>query len=193
MNKKTEKEKRTDTMSSNTINIVDKQTDKRLEERRIARVRRSLTMLARSISPNTRYQAIALLESGTLLQQEAFVRAHYRRIMILLVAVGIAWAAWNGYRYFVPAPAPVPLPPPVVQSAGVVQSVQMQNGGFLTSTKSTVTTTIGVIQVVGGVSATKGDVAEINRPLNHDGTPSTWPQPKLCIKSAIKSDCYPIL
>jgi hypothetical protein len=127
----------------------------------------------------------ALLNSP-LEEKEAFVRAHNRRAMKWVAAVGVLILGLMIYRHLVPAPPAPVIPPPTFEAAGVVQDIQLHSTTF--STETTVKTSSGIFQVVGGVSASLGDEAQIKRESANSLSKSS-----LCIRSQIKTACYSIL
>lgn len=126
------------------------------------------------------------LRNATFEEKETYYLAATRRTKIIVLFVGVLFVGFSLYRQFVPAPVPPEPPKPTFESAGAVQSIQLQSTTF--STDTTVTTTTGIFQVRGGVSASWGDTAQIKRESEGSGV-----KPSLCIESKIKSKCYPIL
>lgn len=76
---------------------------------------------------------------------------------------------------------------PKIISAGEVVDIKAHNSMFFSN--STVTTTVGIYQVGGAVSATIGDDSQLKIETLYDKRKESF----LCIKSEVKTDCYRIL
>lgn len=123
-----------------------------------------------------------LLTTGTPEERARFVKVQTKKILFVLFGIGAWMVATELFRTPVPpAPAPTFIP------AGHVVDVQLHDTTFSSST--TVTTSVGTYQVRGGVSAAKGDAANLKRTKSASGTMQSF----LCLESKIKSGCYELL
>lgn len=118
-------------------------------------------------------------ELGTDQECDAVVKAVKRRIKkyaaLCLAAILLCLLIPKGQPY---------VPPPVAyQSAGAVESVQLHETAFSTSTS--VTTSAGVFQVSGAVTASPGDQAKFS--VNAEGSQTSS---NLCVESRFKTHCY---
>ncbi|MES2877550.1 MAG: hypothetical protein V4713_03940 [Pseudomonadota bacterium] len=122
-----------------------------------------------------------LLNEGTPEERQVYVA----RKMRLYGAIAVLVLGYMAYGYFSPGPArPLPVAPEMVD-AGMVKDVQLHDSTFTTST--TVTTSVGVYQVHGGVSASAGDSVKLK--IQKEPIPLR----SLCVESQIKSVCYSLL
>lgn len=122
-----------------------------------------------------------LSDNATPEKRAAYVKKQHKRFLIALVIVASIVAILS----FIPrAPAPV-YPAPKVIVAGMIQSLQLHETAFSTST--TVVTSNGMYQVRGGVSAKAGDAATLKKELH------PFQKTSLCIESNIKKNCYELL
>lgn len=122
-----------------------------------------------------------LINDGTPEERAAYLKKQGKYISIGVVVV---------IGYFIIAQIiprdPVPPPPaPEVSAAGQIQSLQLHETAFSTST--TVVTNTGIYQLHGGVSASAGDSVSLKR--------ETYPLKltSLCVESKIKTQCYGLL
>ncbi|WP_273767039.1 hypothetical protein [Aeromonas hydrophila] len=123
-----------------------------------------------------------LLTTGTPEERDRFVKAQTKKTLLVLFGIGAWMVATELYR----TPAP-PAPTPTFIPAGHVVDVQLHDTTFSSST--TVTTSVGTYQVRGGVSAAKGDTANLKRTKSASGMMQSF----LCLESKIKSGCYALL
>jgi hypothetical protein len=125
-----------------------------------------------------------LLAEGTPEQRAAFAKKI--RIWMLFGVAFLAVFLINGNWQHVFGPKPQPTLP-VDIDAGIVQSVQLHETALSRST--TIVTTIGTYQVVGGVSAEPGVYAVLRRETTMSGNEIS----SVCINSKIKQACYRLL
>lgn len=118
-------------------------------------------------------------EVGTVQDCDAMVKAVKRRIKICAAVCGAAVLL----SLVLPKKEPNVPPPVAYQSAGAVESVQLHETAFSTSTS--VTTSAGVFQVSGAVTASPGDQAKIS--VNAEGSQTSS---NLCVESRFKTHCY---
>jgi hypothetical protein len=114
--------------------------------------------------------------------REEFVkpfRKKWLRITIILAAIFLVFMLWPS------KPRPIPSPPKI-DSAGIITNLELHDR-FL-STTTTVSTSTGIYQVYGGVSAAHGDAATLKTETLLIG-----PRSELCIESKIKKACYGVL
>ena len=123
-----------------------------------------------------------LLRDGTPEERAAYVHKQNKYLFFLGV---VAVAGYFILTALFPR-KPVPPPPaPVFSAAGQIQSLQLHDAAFSTST--TVITDTGTFQVFGGVSASNGDAVSLKREFQ------PLEQLSLCVASKIKSKCYRLL
>lgn len=123
-----------------------------------------------------------LSELGTDQECEVVVKAVKRRLKLLGAGcVGIVLLS-----LLMPKAQPYVPPPVTYQSAGAVESIQLHETALSTSTS--VTTSAGVFQVSGAVTASPGDQAKIS--VSPEGSQAST---KLCVESRFKTDCYRVL
>lgn len=135
----------------------------------------------RAIGLGLTAEQIRLIDYGTPEERASYVKKQRKHFFIGAAVVG---------GYFIISPMiprdPVPPPPaPEISTAGQIQSLQLHETAFSTST--TVVTETGTYQVHGGVSASAGDTVSLKR--------ETHPiqQTSLCVESKIKAQCYRLL
>jgi len=135
-----------------------------------------------SIFGCSRARAHTLIYEATAEERAECVRKFRRRSVLISIAV----ALYMTILHFIPVRSEPP-PVPKIVRAGQIQSVSLHEAAFATST--TVVTTTGVFQVEGAVSSTIGDSATLST-----DTRSGYGEAKsLCVESAVKSACYPLL
>ena len=142
------------------------------QDRRTVR-RLSRSFLAFGIHPNP----AALAENGTPAELAAFMGKVYRRMLVILaLVIGIFSLVWGvtGNLPFAPTE-------PIFRPAGTVSSVTVQQS------TSSVTTSDGIFQVRGAVTASVGDSAQLK-----SWTTGSKKRIELCINSQFKSACYPV-
>lgn len=168
---------------------VPKSDGRAAYDRRVANVDARIRRLAESWpsawgGPWSRYRLDALL-ALPLAEKEAFLR---RRTWWALIILGLVIGGLLLFR-MTRDHAPRSAPAVTWQPAGVVKNITLHSTTF--ATESTVRTSTGVFQVRGGVSAAAGDAARIKRdpPVGALEIQVT----SLCIESAIKTACYPLL
>lgn len=124
-----------------------------------------------------------LLEQGTPEQRAAHVKQYGRRILFWAFAFAVAVSAIGLSRNEQVKP-----PPPIelVTPAGAIQSIQLHETSFSTST--TVVTTEGTYQVHGAVSAASGSPVTLKKETSQYGE-----QTSVCVTSDIKTACYRLL
>jgi hypothetical protein len=107
-----------------------------------------------------------------------------------LARYGVMAAFVCSYLLWLAMQPAVSVPPPstVITEAGTVKEIRLHETTF--STSSTVTTSNGIYQVRGGVSAATGDAVRIE---SQEGGQYPPAKKSLCVKSTIKTACYPLL
>lgn len=162
-----------------TISEKQDEINKRLVAHSLGQTfKRVLTGRTWSLTP----EQVRLIEQATPQERQAYVKRQSKVTLAILLCLGVA-IAWVALQ-------PKPLKPePVIQitDAGSVKEIQLHETSL--STATTVTTTAGVYQVRGGVSGATGDEARIE--AKEVGTLGV--QKSLCIKSSIKTACYPLM
>lgn len=168
--------------STSTISEMQDEKNKRLIARGslVSSVMSSITKTRRPLSA----EQVRLIEMETPHERQAYVSRQAKTSWAIILCFGLA-VVWSAMQPRTPA-QPKPLPAVEITDAGLVKDIQLHETSL--STATTVTTTAGVYQVRGGVSATSGDVASLE--AKEDGTLGV--QKSLCIKSNIKSACYPL-
>lgn len=176
--------KRVQTSNSLTTSISEKQDE--MNKRLIARG--SLVSALISSVTNTRRprsaEQVRLIEMATPDERQAYLSRQVKTSWAIMLCFGLA-VSWLEMQPRKPA-QPKPLPVVEVTDAGSVKGIQLHETSL--STATTVTTTAGVYQVRGGVSASAGDEASLE--AKDVGTLGV--QTSLCIKSKIKTACYPL-
>jgi hypothetical protein len=124
-----------------------------------------------------------LLRDGTPEERAAYVRRSNRMLMtagaVFVIVIACTWLR--------PTSPKVASVPPVVEPAGVVQSVDLHETAL--SRTTSVRTDRGVYQVSGAVSWAPGDKAT----LRTDQEGSEKGRKQLCIASSIQSACFFLL
>ena len=142
---------------------------------------RVLTGRPRYLTP----EQIRLIEQATPQERQAYVKRQTKMTLAIFLCLGVifTWVALQPQKTLPPKPATVVK----ITDAGSVKEIQLHETSL--STATTVTTTAGVYQVRGGVSGAVGDEAKIE--AKEIGTLGV--QKSLCIKSSIKTACYPLM
>ncbi|QJT37104.1 hypothetical protein E4188_22610 (plasmid) [Aeromonas media] len=125
-----------------------------------------------------------LLRYGTPEERDIFVKKEKLKVKFVVLGIGL-WIIAS--ELFPSSATPVPPPSVTIIQAGQIVGVELHDTTFSTSTS--VTTTTGIYQVKGGVSAAKGDLATIKKTKERGHGMQT----SLCIESKIKSGCYAIM
>lgn len=129
-------------------------------------------------------EQVYLIERATPEERQVYVYKRAMRAWVFFLCA-CAFLVWVELQPAKPLPSE---PQMEIIDAGAVNEIQLHETSF--STSSTVLTTTGVYQVYGGVSAANGDTARIeSKELGLSSTVKKF----LCIKSAIKSACYPLM
>jgi hypothetical protein len=136
---------------------------------------------SRSLGP----EQTRLISMATPQERQAYVRRQAKMTWTIMLCIGIA-VAWVALEPRKPV-QPKPLPKVEIIDAGTIKSIQLHETAL--STATTVTTTAGVYQVAGGVSAAPDDKATLE--ANEVGALGV--QKSLCIKSSIKTACYALM
>lgn len=120
-------------------------------------------------------------DAATPSERAAYVKKQHKLLLLTIIIAAFIVAILSLIPH---APEPV-YPAPKISMAGMIQSIQLHETAFSTST--TVVTSTGIYQVRGGVSAKGGDVATLKKE-SHPREKSS-----LCIESNIKTSCYELL
>lgn len=119
-----------------------------------------------------------LAYEGTFDECTEYVRKCNRRLFLAVVLIGLVLLApWpsSGRSLIVPSE-------PVYESAGKIQAIVLHEASF--SSTTSITTTEGVFQVAGAVSASIGDEAKVKRWMT-----GSVQHAELCIESKFKPSC----
>lgn len=146
------------------------------------RDRKNQLLIAKVFTWHSAEHRAELLSHGSPEDRASFVKAQHKKMLIVLAGVVIVFGA----IYLKPRKPAPPLPAPILTSAGQVVGLELHETTFSTST--TVVTTTGTYQVRGGVSASKGDPAQLKQEKVPTGILSA-----LCLDSKIKAGCYDLL
>ncbi|MGE6114329.1 hypothetical protein ACLHZ0_21450 [Aeromonas salmonicida] len=107
-------------------------------------------------------------------------------IFIVAVAVVACYAIFLYARVVVPIIEAKQIPPQTI-SAGQILDIKLHDS--MLSVNSTVTTTVGIYQVIGAVSANIGDASQLKTETLLNNEKKSF----LCIISEVKTGCYRIL
>ncbi|HHX4473440.1 TPA: hypothetical protein ACVBCY_004436 [Aeromonas hydrophila] len=125
-----------------------------------------------------------LLRDGTPEERDLFVKTQKKKATFILFAIGV-WVIASEL-FSTPTP-PAPAPTVTIIPAGQIVGVELHDTTFSSSTS--VTTSTGIYQVRGGVSASKGEQAHIKKTESSVRGMQTY----LCLDSKIKPGCYEIM
>ncbi|MGR6425751.1 hypothetical protein ACUZ8Y_22755 [Aeromonas veronii] len=125
-----------------------------------------------------------LLRDGTPEERDLFVKTQKKKATFILLGIGV-WVIASEL-FSTPTP-PAPAPTVTIIPAGQIVGVELHDTTFSSSTS--VTTSTGIYQVRGGVSASKGEQAHIKKTESSVRGMQTY----LCLDSKIKPGCYEIM
>lgn len=128
------------------------------------------------------HRKLYLLSEGTAAEREAAAVSVRRKLLAVLV-IG---AAVVFVPEFIPRDPPAPAAEPVTERVGTIESLELHETAFSTST--TVRTSDGIFQVNGAVSAKEGDSVTL-KTLDRAGRTTSR---EVCIASTIMPACYPV-
>ena len=131
-----------------------------------------------------------ILLNSDLKTKEAFLKRRHR-LYGLLVGIIVVWIFV--VPLFKPTPVPAPEPQRYNVDAGVIKNIQLHDTTF--SEDTTITTSTGVYQVNGGVSAKVGDTVILKKwddvPEHKKHLPMYATE--VCVDSKIKKGCYRLM
>lgn len=164
---------------------MSKQSGQTIPDARDARNRRLLSHIA--YSPMARFlrlDAERLVIEGTPEEREAYAKRVMKWALLISVILAVYLLSIDWQKVGQQQPSSKVLSE---VDAGKIQSVQLHETSFSRST--TIVTTVGTYQVVGGVSAEAGVYTTLKREQALSGGVIT----SVCVESHIKQACYPLL
>ena len=155
-----------------------------LEEQRIDR------LIMNSLFLNNSEKRV--LFNGDLLKKNEWIKNRRKKIMFFATIVAIfVFLLWHG---FLPEKSKPVEPTKITVPAGVIENIELHSTTF--SEETTVTTSQGIYQVKGGVSASLGDVVVLEKWRYKDrkfSEQTNTYKDRVCVESEINNRCYPLM